>query len=174
MQLNSSAWFAGLSVWHYQVPVNHERIPSPHETRTQKHLQFPSATLASRDKFWILHCFRSNLTSNLTGSWYKGPSYSCKVHSLSAQVCAEATFPSPEKEKSTTKTKSASCTSGKIMLPAPSVGWDHAAKKPPPGLWALSHGGLSCQATRSSRGSWRRGGETVALTEGFAVCFCFE
>lgn len=100
-----------------------------------------------------------------------GPSYCCTVHLLSVQTCAKVTFPSPEKEKSTTKTKSASCTSGKIMLPAASVGWDHAAKKPPSGLWALSHAGLSCQGTQSSRGSWRRGGETVALN--WRLCCLF-
>lgn len=77
------------------LPGKHERLLSPPETRTQKHLQFPSATLASRDKFWTLHCCRRNLT----GSWYKTPSYCWKVHLLSVQICAEATFPSPEKRK---------------------------------------------------------------------------
>lgn len=62
VQLNSSAQFAGLNVWHHQVPVKHEGILSPPEARTQKDPQFPSATLAGRDKFRILHCFRSNLT----------------------------------------------------------------------------------------------------------------
>lgn len=92
---------------------------------------------------------------------------------ISAKVTA---LPFHPQKKSTTKTKSASCTSGKIMLPAPSVGWDHAAKKPPSASWAfaLSHVGLSCQATQEMKRKSEERGETVALTEDFAVCFCFE
>lgn len=45
---------------------------------------------------------------------------SCFIH-VSAKVTALPFHPQ-KKKKSTTKTKSASCTSGKIMLPAPSVG----------------------------------------------------
>lgn len=103
-----------------------------------------------------------------TGSWSKAPSYCCTVNLLSVHICAKVTFPSPEKEN-----KICILYFRKNNASHSLSGVRSRSQEPAPGLGLIPRRALLSGSSEQHRKLEERG-ETVALTEGFAVCFCFE